>query len=202
VISPTADDFDAKLAGAERYLDEVDRKTYSNFAVTNPATGVQNLEVGPVGDKYQVRLRDSNGNVIYGNHLNPDIGIEGFRMPMPMYPSIPYTGGLTATSATWVTMYVFRTLVNSSAIQVSYRYGDLAPAGGTMEARVQYDIGAGPVTIDASLATSVGVGHSTKSFAFTWPSDIFDTQVEVLLQARMSIGAGSAVASPMYFLGG
>jgi hypothetical protein len=202
VISSTADGFDAQLAAAERYLDELDRKTYSNFSVTNPTTGVKNLEVGPVGDKYQVRLRDSNGNVIYGNHLNPDIGIDGFRMPMPMYPSIPYTGGFTATTSTWVTMYRFLTMVNSSGIQVAYRYGDQAPAGGTLEARVQYNIGGGPITITDSVVTAVGIGHAITSFAFTWPADIFDIQVEILLQARMATGSGAALASPMYFLGG
>lgn len=202
MISPTGDDWDARVAELERFLDELDRRTWSNFTVTNRITGVKNLEVGPVGTKYQIRLRDSNGNVIFGNHLNPDIGFAGFRMPMPMYPSIPYAGGVTATSSTWVTMWQTRTFVNSPQIQASYRYGDTAPAGGTTEARMQYDIGAGPVTVTASVASSVNPTNTPKSFTFPWPSDVFNTEVQLFVQARISSGTGAAVASPMYVVGG
>jgi hypothetical protein len=202
VIGPSADDFDARVADLERFLDELDRRNWSNFTVTNPTSGVKNLEVGPVGSKYQIVLRDSNDNVIFGNHLNPDIGFSGFRMPMPMYPSIPYAGGVTATTTTWVTMWQTRTFVNSHDIQASYRYGDTAPAGGTTEARLQYDIGAGPVTVASSVASSVNPTNTPKAFTFTWPSDVFDTEVTLLLQARMVTGTGAAVASPMYVVGG
>lgn len=202
MIGPSADDFDARVAELGQFLDELDRRTWSNFAVTNPITGVKNLEIGPSGTKYQIRLRDSNGNTIFGNHLNPDIGIAGFRMPMPMYPSIPYAGGVTATTTTWVTMWQTRTFVNSPQIQASYRYGDTAPAGGTTEARMQYDIGAGPVTVTASVASSVNPTNTPKAFTFPWPSDVFNVEVQILLQARISLGTGTAVASPMYVVGG
>lgn len=202
MISPTGDEFDARVAELERFLDELDRRTWGNFTVTNPASGVKNLEVGPVGDKYQIQLRDSNGNTIFGNHLNPDIGFAGFRMPMPMYPSIPYAGGVTATTSTWVTMWHTRTVVNSPNVQASYRYGDTAPAGGTTEARLQYDIGAGPVTVTSSVAAAVNPTNTPKAFVFAWPSDVFDIEVTLLLQARIATGTGAAVASPMYVVGG
>lgn len=202
MISPTGDDFDARAAELERFLDELDRRTASNFTVTNPVSGVKNLEVGPVGDKYQIQLRDSNDNTIFGNHLNPDIGFAGFKMPMPMYPSIPYAGGVTATTSTWVTMWHTRTVVNSPNVQASYRYGDTAPAGGTTEARLQYDIGAGPVAVATSVASSVNPTNTPKAFVFAWPFDVFDVEVTLLLQARVASGTGAAVASPMYFVGG
>lgn len=200
MISATGDDFDAKVAALDRYLDELDRRTKSTFSVTNPATGVKNLEVGPVGDGYQVTLRDSNGNIIFGNR--PDIGFQGFRMPMPMYPSIPYSGGITATSTTWVTMWSMQTLVNSTEVQVAYRYGDTSPAGGTTETRVAYDTGSGLTVMTGSTASAVNPTNSTKQFAFVWPSDLFDTEVQVLFQARMGSGAGAALISPMWCLGG
>jgi hypothetical protein len=188
------------LTEAERYLDELDRKTYSNLAVTNPQTGVKNLEIGPIPGGYQVTLRDSNGNTIWGNR--PDVGVAGFRMPMPMYPSIPYAGGRTATTSAWVTMWQVLTFVNSAGIQIGYRYGDTAPAGGTSEVRVQYDTGSGPVTMPDSVSSSVNPGNTVIFFSYVWPSDLFDTQVRILLQARIAAGSGAAVASPMYLLGG
>lgn len=198
--APDDDTMDGQLTALERYLDELDRKTWSTFAVTNPLTGVKNLEVGPNGSGYRVALRDSNGNVIFGNR--PDVGITGFRMPMPMYPTVPNAGSLTATTSTFVTMWQCRTFVNSPQIQFQYRYGDVAPAGGTTECRVQYDTGAGPVTIAGLNASSVNPTNTTKLFAFVWPSDLSNTEVTLTLQARIASGAGAAVASPVFVLGG
>lgn len=198
MISPSADDFDARVAELERHLDELDRRTYSNFTVTNPTTGVKNLEVGPLVSGYQVTLRDSNGNTIYGNRT--DIGVAGFRMPMPMYPGVPYSGGLTATSTTWVTMWQIRTFVNSTEVQIAYRFGDSSPSGGTTEARVAYDSGSGVTVMDTS--SGVNPTNTTKSFAFVWPTDLFDTEVQIFFQARMGSGGGAALISPMWCLGG
>lgn len=200
MIGPTADDFDARVAELERFLDELDRRTWSNFTVTNPSTGVRNLEVGPVAGGYQVTLRDSNGNTIFGNR--PDIGFRGFRMPMPMYPSIPYGGGLAATNTTWVTIWQIQTFVNSTEVQVAYRFGDSAPSGGTTETRVAYDSGAGLTVMTGSASSAVNPTNSTNQFAFAWPLDLFDTEVKIFFQARMGTGSGSAVISPMWCLGG
>lgn len=200
MISPTGDGFDARVAELERFLDELDRRTYSNFTVTNPTTGVRNLEVGPVGAGFQVTVRDSNGNTIFGNR--PDIGFRGFRMPMPMYPAVPYGGGLTATTTTWVTMWHMQTFVNSTEVQVSYRFGDTSPAGGTTETRVAYDSGSGLTVMTGSDSSGVNPTNSTKQFAFVWPTDLYDTEVQVFFQARMGTGTGAALISPMWCLGG
>lgn len=196
MISPTGDDPVAEL---ERYLDELDRRTRSSFTVTNPATGVANLEVGPSGTSYRVRLRDSNGNTIFGNRAQ---GIEGYRMPLPMYPSVPYSGYIYDSTTTFIDIWLAKTFVNSPTLNVTYRYGDLVPSGGTMEARVQYDIGAGRVTIAGSTVSAVNPTNSTKSFTFAWPSDVFNTEVTLAIQTRMASGSGQAAASPVSILGG
>lgn len=201
MITPSDDTFEGRVAQLEAFLDEVDRRTFSDFSVTNPVTGVKNLEVGPVpGGGYQVAIRDSNGNVIYGNR--PDIGIQGFRMPMPMYPSIPYGGGLTATSTTWVTVWEIKTQPTSTEIQCAYRFSDLAPAGGTTETRVAYDVGAGLVVMPTSTSSGVNPNNATKSFVYVWPADYFDTEIQIMFQVRISTGSGSGVISPMYMVGG
>lgn len=194
------DSFDTRVAELERFLDELDRKTYSNFAVTNPVSGVKNLEVGPSGGGYAVALRDSNGNLIFGNR--PDVGISGFRVPMPMYPATPYSSRHFATNTTWVDMWQMRTFVNARNLQVQYRYGDFLPSGGTSEARVQYDLGAGRVTMTGSGTTAVNPTNTVYSFSFPWPSDVFDTEVTVVIQGRMASGTGNLMVSPIYMLGG
>lgn len=194
--APDDDTLDGQLTALEHYLDELDRKTWSNFTVTNPTTGVKNLEITPPA----VNLRDSNGNIIFGGRS--DVGIQGFKMPLPMYPSITNAGSLTATTSTFVTLWQTRTFVNSRGIQMTYRYQDLAPAGGSNEYRVQYDTGSGPVTIPQSVVIATAPAMTVKQFAFLWPSDLFDTEVTITIQARIASGTGSAVACPMYLLGG
>lgn len=199
MISPTGDDFAAQVAELERYLDDLDRRTRSTFTVTNPATGVKNLEVGPAGTGYTVRLRDSNGNTIFGNRAQ---GIEGYRMPLPMYPSVPYSGYIYDSTSTFIDIWLTRTFVNSPSLNVTYRYGDLVPSGGTMEARVQYDLGAGRVTMPGSTVSAVNPVNATQTFTFTWPTDVFATEVTIAIQTRMASGAGQAAASPVSILGG
>lgn len=194
------DDTDAgRLTALERYLDELDRKTWSNFNVTNPTTGVKNLEVGPSGAAYQVRLRDSNGNIIYGNSVGG--GVAGFRTPLPMYPARPFGGYIYDSTTTWIDIWQTQTVINSQGISVQYRYADLNQAGGSLEARMQYDIGGGRVTIAASTAAGVNPTNSIKSFTFTWPGDQMGVEATLALQTRMASGIGQAVASPIYILG-
>jgi hypothetical protein len=198
MISPASDDFNDQVAELERYLDELERRTYSNFTVTNPSTGVKNLEVGPSGSGYKVTLRDSNGNTIWGNRS--DVGITGFRMPLPMYPSLAIAGS-GAVDTTWVDMWSCTTFVNSKNVQVAYRYQDIAPSGGTSECRVQYDAGAGRVTMTGSTVSAVNAAGAF-GFSFPWPSDYFDTEIMIVLQGRISSGVGGLLVSPMYVLGG
>jgi hypothetical protein len=196
--SPDNDTLNGQIDALEKYLDELDRKTKSTFAVTNPVTGVKNLEVGPSGTDYHVYLRDSNGNIIWGNH--PVSGIQGFRMPLPMYPSIP-TAGQAAVNTTWVDMWGCRTFVNSSAVTIQMRYRDSIASGATSEVRVQYDTGSGRVTMPGSTFSNVNA-NNIQQFVFTWPTDLFDTEIEIVIQGRIASGTGALMVSPLYILGG
>lgn len=200
MISPS-DDADAELTALEKYLDELDRKVYSTFAVTNPATGVKHLEAGRVGSGYQVRLRDDHGNVIFGN--DPVNGLTGLRVPMPMYPETPLSGQLYGTTTTWVTMWQMTTFMNSTNVQIAYRCQDILPSGGTSEYRVAFDYGAGLTVMAGSLASGVNKPHTAVGFfSNTWPVDVFDTPVTIYFQGRMASGTGRAVLSPIAILGG
>lgn len=203
MIGPTGDDFDAKVAELERFLEELDRRTYSNFTVTNPATGVKNLEVGPTSNGYVVRLRDDNGNTLYGNETTvADWGITGYRMPLPMYPTIPASGLAFGTTTTWVTTWETSTFVNTAVIQGRYIYQDVSPSGGTSEFRVAYDTGSGLVAMTESVVSAVNPGVTAKQFTYSWPSDFYDTEVKIYFQCRFATGTGAAVCSPVYLLGG
>jgi hypothetical protein len=198
--SPDDDTTEGQLAALERYLDELERKTLSNFMVTNPTTGVKNLEVGPTGSTYHVRLRDSNGNILYGNRDGG--GVAGFRTPLPMYPARPFSGYIYDSDTNWIDIWQTRSVINSQGLSVQYRYADLNQAGGSLEARMQYDIGGGRVTIASSLVTgAVNPTNSTKSFTFTWPGDQMGVEATLALQTRMASGTGQAAASPVYILG-
>lgn len=203
MIGPTASDFDARVAELGRFLEELDRRTYSNFTVTNPATGVKNLEVGPAtAGRYQLRLRDDNGNTIYGNDTTEDWGLVGYRQPMPMYPTVPASGLTFGTTTTWVTTWETQTFVNTRNMQIRYIYNDVFASGGTSEYRVAYDAGAGLVVMTGSLVSAVVSTLSGKQFSYTWPADFYDTEVQIFFQCRMASGSGNAVLSPVYLLGG
>lgn len=194
MVLRSSDDYDAELTALESYLDELDRKTYSTLTVTNPTTGVKNLQVDSTG----VRLRDANGNVVYGNAA--PLGVTGYRVPMPMYPSIPLAAE-GATTSTFKDTWQTTTIVSTKAISIFYRFGDLAPTGGTTETRVQYDAGAGRVTMTGSGTTAVNPVNTTYQFAYTWPSNLYNTEVTIYLQCRMATGVGGCVISPIYVLG-
>lgn len=198
--APDDDTVDGQLTALERYLDELDRKTWSNFAVTNPTTSVKNLEVGPSGTAYQALLRDSNGNIIYGNRAGG--GVSGFRTPLPMYPATPFGGYIYNSDTNWIDIWQTRTVINSQGLTFQYRYADLNASGGTLEARVQYDIGGGRVTITGSTVSAINPTNSIKTFSFTWPGDQMGVEATLALQTRMSVGTlGQSVASPVYILG-
>lgn len=202
--SPPSGDFDSRVAEFQRYLDELDRRTYSNFAVTNPTTGVKNLEVGPdpVTGEQAVRLRDDNGNTIYGNRTGG--GVLGLRMPLPMYPSVP-EANFFSNDATWLTTWTAIIFATSPTLQCSYRFGDSEQGGGTIEARVLYDTGSGPIVMSGSTASAVNPLNTLQNFAFTWPSNLFNTPVTLSLQVRVAVAGAfdaAAVASPMYVVGG
>lgn len=190
----SSEETDAELTALETYLDELDRKTYSTFTVTDPVSAVKSLQVDPAG----VRIRDANGNVVYGNAT--PLGVTGFRSPMPMYPSIPLAAE-GSTNTTFKDTWQTSTIVTTKAISIYYRFADLAPTGGTTETRVQYDAGAGRVTMTGSGTTGVNPTNSTFQFAFTWPSNLYNTEVTIYLQCRMASGTGGCVVSPIYVLG-
>lgn len=200
MISAAADDFNARVAELERFLDELDRRTHSNFTVTNPSSQVKHLEVGPINGQYQVVLRDDNGNTIYGT--DPNWGLAGPKFPLPMYPSVPATGLVFGTTSAWVNCWQTTTFVQTSNMQISYRYKDFSPSGGTAELRVAYDAGAGLVTMSESVVSAVAPPHSVHSFSYTWPADFYDTEVDLFFQARMAAGSGATASSPIYLLGG
>jgi hypothetical protein len=202
VISPTSDDFDARVTELERYIDELDRRTYSTLAVTNSATGVKNLEIGPDGTEYIIRLRDDHNNIIFSNR--PDIGVAGFRMPLPMYPGTPFAN-FFSSDATWLTTWQATLFVNSPILQCAYRFEDPEQGGGTVECRMLYDIGGGQVVIADSTSSAANPVNALKQFQLTWPSNVFDIDVSLYLQCRVSVpGAFDtfAIASPVYILGG
>lgn len=202
--TPPPDDFDAQVAELERYLDALDQKTFSNFKVTNPVSGVSNLEVGPAPDGYQVRLRDDNGNVIFGNDTVRDWGLTGLRIPMPMYPSKPIAGlQAVGTGTTWVNGWQMKTFINTARLQIAYRFADVAPAGGTSEYRVSIDTGSGAVVMPGSLWSTVNPPASVFGFfGYQTPSNLFATEVDIFFQSRMASGTGSAMISPFAILGG
>jgi hypothetical protein len=203
VISASSGDFNARADALERYLDELDRKTFSNFAVTNPLTGMKNLEVGPdpTTGEHIVRLRDDNGNVIYGNR--PEGGVLGIRMPLPMYPSVP-EANVFSNDATWLTTWESILFATSSGLQGAYRLGDREVVGATIEGRMLYDIGAGQVVIPESVASRVNPVNAIIQFIYQWPTNLFNTPVTLTLQCRVSLAGAfdsAAIASPMYVLG-
>lgn len=202
MISAAADDFDARVAAFERYIDELDRRTYSNFSVTNPTTGVKHLQIGPTPAGYELRLRDDHGNIIYGNDTTADWGVTGYWMPLPMYPAVPASGLLFGTSATWVTTWETTTFVSTAHIQIRYIYQDVGSSGGTSEFRVAYDAGAGLVVMPESLVSAVNPGVTGKQFSYSWLSDFYDTEVKLSFQCRMASGSGAAVISPVFLVGG
>jgi hypothetical protein len=185
----------------EQFLDELDRKTHSNLRVTDPNTGIANLEVGPTANGYEYRLRDANGNTVYGNDAAAGKGLVGYKMAMPMYPSTPASGLTFGTTTTWVTTWQTRTFVNTLGVQLAYRYQDSSPSGGTSEYRYVYDIGSGPVVIGSTFRQAVNPTHTVVNAQFIWPSDLSDIEVSLSLQCRMASGSGSAVASPIWTLG-
>lgn len=196
--SPGNDDIEAQLAALEQYLDELDRKTRSNLSVTNPVTGIKNLEVNQTDG---VTLRDDNGNIIFGANVS-QWGFKAPRMPMPVYPTQVASGLLFADTTTWVTFWQTSTFVNAPVLQLAYRYKDFSPSGGTSQCRVVYNVGAGDVIITDSIDSFINPTNQQKYAEFTWPTDIYDTEVNIYLQGRMSAGTGNMAVSPVFFLGG
>lgn len=107
---------------------EYERRTFSNVAVTDPATGIKNLEVG----NSRTTIRDSLGNILF--QTSPTWGLAYPRNGYPAYPAWPAVAG---RSTTFSEIFLFLGYVYGQSLEYGYIHGTEFPDT-TSECRLEY----------------------------------------------------------------
>lgn len=205
------DTTEKRLADLEAKVEELSRKTFVNLAVTDVATNVKSLEIGPDAtnsNRSHIQIRDSAGNVILANDT---VAGWGYSAPNTMYPMYPNNSSAATqqTTAGQATTYIGRIRVNCPKLTVgalAESSGGGGSAGG--DYKIMYSLPATPNTLIQIGATAslTGVGYQYFYYERTviFPSNLFGQLIWLQLQCGMTsgVGAGNWVANtPSYVFG-
>lgn len=188
-----------RLAAVEARIDEIARKTFTTFTVTD-TSGIQMLSALPGNlGRRQVSFKDSAGDVLIQNDVNG--AGWGFAHPQPVNSSVApsnYTGNqnLTTTSATvWS---VFMPVLT----QKIHGYGFMCIQDiGVVSRTANYEVKWAPLgtttytSIDTSSTSGANVA-TLREWDYTWPSNMYNQIVELSFWgACTTVTAGNTGAS-------
>lgn len=196
MITPLRPSDADEIAALHKRIDELERKTFSNLAVTD-TSGVRRLTVGTDG----VTIRDSQGGIILSNNNTSGWGNNFPTTSVPMYQwndLLDPTNQVKTVGAGYSTMWIGYFYVSHPKVQI---LASQQVSGGTANGGYQvtwYD----PTTgIDTVMFTSAAraAGQYADNASFTLPSSTHNRIIGVRFGVRLTAGVGGVdwcAASP------
>jgi len=195
-LTPSArDSLVKRLADVENRLDEIARKTFTTFTVTD-TTGVQMLSVLPGNlNRRQLSFKDAAGDVLIQNDVNGNGW--GFSHPQPVNSSVTqanYTANNNITTVDATVWSVFMPVLT----QKIHGYGYMCIVDPTTSRNGTFTVKWAPLGT-TSYTTIDSVGQNGNNIAvlhewdYTWPSNMYNQIVEVSFWSfTTTVGANCA----------
>ena len=188
---------------------EWERRTFSNVSVTDPVTGVKNLEIAPVAaspGRSQITIRDPAGHAILKNDTAAGWGLAA---PQTGYPSYPAWPAISTTSTIFAEVWIFNGFLYSPQIERAYIAGTEF-TDTTAECRIEYSTDAANWTIVTNSVFQSNQDVSDETTVFTVFSGTFRIPITasgnvyyIRLMCRKASGPGTrAFCSPVYLNAG
>lgn len=184
-----------KLAAIEARIDEIARKTFTTFTVTD-SSGIQMLSVLPGNlGRRQLSFKDSAGDVLIQNDVNG--AGWGFSHPQPVNSSVApsdYQGNSNSTTTSATVWSVYMPVLT----QKIHGYGFMCIQDLTSTSRVaNYEVKWAPLgtttytSIDTSSTSGANVA-TLREWDYTWPSNMYNQIVEISFWgACTTVGVGT-----------
>lgn len=197
-LTPQDDALDKRLTALDAAIDEFERKTLSNLAVTDPITGIKMLTVDqdPANaNRPRITVKDSTGNILL---LNDTAG-TGWGLRAPTYSGNAYLaasfGGSQNTTVTDKISNKMAFPITSQKIMVRYfwEFSFTGSKTGTYAIRWAPWGTTSYTDIVAPFTQTGSGGGSVTPFldsTYTWPSNMFGQVVEISSWSKLSV-AGS-----------
>ncbi len=171
-----------RLADIEARIDEIARKTFTTFTVTD-TSGVQMLSVLPGNaGRRQLSFKDASGDVLIQNDVNG--AGWGFAHPQPTNTSVAqsnYIGNQNLTTSDATVWSVFMPVLT----QKIHGYGFMCIQDlGSVSRNANYTVKWAPLgttsytTIDTSSTSGANVAV-LREWDYTWPSNMYNQIVEL-----------------------
>lgn len=185
MITPQPDDPLARIKALEDRIDELERKTLSNLAVT--IGGVKRLEVSPSSG---ATIRDAAGQTLFSSNNTSGWGVNSPIVAIPMYLE---NADLLAACQTNIVDTTYRSKfltdiqVTHPRIRIRLQH---QVSGGTATGQciVKWNQG-GPETVVYESPVR-GPGGGFDSFLYTFPQSVQNQIVTLNISVRLLTGVG------------
>lgn len=195
-LTPKQDSIAKRIAALDASIDEYERKTLSNLAVTDPGTGIKMLVVDKdtSNGRPRITVKDSTGNILL---LNDTQG-AGWGLRAPLYSGSAFLDNSFAGSQnTTVTDKInwkiaFPIASQKALMRYFWEISFTGSKTGTFAIRWA-PWGTTTYTDIVSPFTQTGSGYSFSGYnetTYTWPSNMFGQIVELSGWSKLSV-AGS-----------
>ncbi len=205
-LTPKSDSLVQRLDALDAAIDEYERKTLSNLAVTDPNTGIKMLVVDkdPSNGKPRITVKDSTGNILL---LNDTAG-SAWGLRAPLYTGTPFLdnsfGGSQNTTTTdkinW--KIVFPVASQRVLLRWFTEFSFTGSKTGTYALRWA-PWGTTSYTDIVSPFTRTGSGYSFGGYTdttYAWPSNMFGQVIELSSWSKLSVaGSGDWVGTQLEF---
>jgi hypothetical protein len=207
MMTPGSEGESARLDRLLQRAREWERRTVSNVAVTDPATGTALLEVTPLPadpGKSSVVVRDSSGNDLLKNDTVSGWGLAAPTNAYPVYPFLPL---MKATTTTFTEMWLWAGYAYTQTVEWAYVAGTEF-SDTFSECRLEWAPGFGqPWTVVADSTFLSNDDVSDSSTVYTVYSGTFTLPIAAagqfyairIMQRRSAVGTGlNAYCTPVY----
>jgi len=205
-LTPQEDSLNKRITALDAAIDEFERKTLSNLAVTDPITGIKMLVVDkdPSNNAPRITVKDSTGNILM---LNDTAG-AGWGLRAPLYSGAAFSdSSFDASQNTTTTDKINWKIAFPIASQkVLLRYYWQFSFTGSKTATFALRWAPWGTTsytdiLPAFTQTGSGGGSSTYlESTYAWPSNMFGQIVELSAWSKLSVaGSGDWTAMQLEF---
>lgn len=185
-----------RIAALDAAIDEYERKTLSNLAVTDPITGIKMLVVDrdPSNNAPRITVKDSTGNILL---LNDTAGAQ-WGLRAPLYTGAPYMdNSFSASQNTTVTDKInwkiaFPISSQKTLLRYFWERSFTGSKTGTWALRWA-PWGTTTYTDILPAFSQTGTGYAFSGYnetTYAWPSNMFGQVVELSGWSKLSV-AGS-----------
>jgi len=195
-LTPKDDSLDRRLTALDAAIDEYERKTLSNLAVTDPGTGIKMLVVDtdPGNGKPRITVKDSTGNVLL---LNDTAG-AAWGLRAPLYSGAPFldnsfSGAQNTTTTDKIDWKIAFPIASQKALlRYFWEFSFTGSKTATYAIRwAPWNTTTYTDILPAFTQTGSGALFSGyNELTYTWPSNMFGQVVEISSWSKLSV-AGS-----------